>query len=367
MKITVIGAGVTGLSCALELAEADHEVTVVADRGPGDTVSALAGAIWFPYRVTVEGADDLVGRSLARFVELARQADAAVTDGADDVTDDIAPVELRRGFLRERLDPPDRSWVPVVTGVLGEDAVREVVGGVETTLPMIMTPTYLAWLMDSCRIAGVRFRWRKVESLEALYAGEYGTDVPEAVVIAGGIRGGELLGGDEEVTPVRGQVIVFANGAADSAEDSAEDADSDSGEDAGTGPVLTDFYIDDDDPDAQTYVLPRVDDIVVGGVAEVGSWDEEPDAALAEAILARAEAAVPELRELPILGHGAGLRPGRTALRLEVVDPASLPGGAGGAAATAGIPVVAAYGHGGAGVTLSWGTAERVVEIIAGL
>ncbi|WP_147592948.1 FAD-dependent oxidoreductase [Corynebacterium provencense] len=35
MKITVIGAGVTGLSCAHELAEAGHEVTVVADR---DTV-----------------------------------------------------------------------------------------------------------------------------------------------------------------------------------------------------------------------------------------------------------------------------------------------------------------------------------------
>ncbi|WP_315149468.1 FAD-dependent oxidoreductase, partial [Corynebacterium variabile] len=119
MRITVIGAGVTGLSCALELAGAGHEVTVVADHGPGDTVSARAGALWFPYDVTVENAPDLEKRSLIRFVELAGQAEAAQSEGADDVTDDIAPVEMRRGFLRERLDPPDRSWVPTVTEVLG--------------------------------------------------------------------------------------------------------------------------------------------------------------------------------------------------------------------------------------------------------
>lgn len=354
MRITVIGAGVTGLSCALELAGVGHEVTVVADHGPGDTVSARAGALWFPYDVTVENAPDLEKRSLIRFVELAGQAEAAQSEGADDVTDDIAPVEMRRGFLRERLDPPDRSWVPTVTEVLGEDAVTEVgregaqgaERGVETTLPLIMTPTYLAWLMDSCRIAGVAFRWKTVESLDLLVKGAYNTAPPEAVIICGGLRGGELLGGDDEVTPVRGQVIVFANG--------SDDEDGDGGEDG--GPVLTDWYVDDDDPENMTYVFPRVDDIVVGGIAEVGNGNEDPDAETAEAILGRAEALVPALKELPILGHGAGLRPSRSSLRIEQVDTDEV-----------NIPVIAAYGHGGAGVTLSWGTAERVVEITRAL
>ncbi|MGO1827228.1 MAG: FAD-dependent oxidoreductase [Corynebacterium variabile] len=351
MRITVIGAGVTGLSCARELAGAGHEVTVVADHGPGDTVSARAGALWFPYDVTVENAPDLEKRSLIRFVELAGQAEAAQSEGADDVTDDIAPVEMRRGFLRERLDPPDRSWVPTVTEVLGEDAATEVERegaqgaerGVETTLPLIMTPTYLAWLMDSCRIAGVAFRWKTVESLDLLVKGAYNTAPPEAVIICGGLRGGELLGGDDEVTPVRGQVIVFANG--------SDDEDGDGGEDG--GPVLTDWYVDDDDPENMTYVFPRVDDIVVGGIAEVGNGNEDPDAETAEAILARAEALVPALKELPILGHGAGLRPSRSSLRIEQVDTDEVS-----------IPVIAAYGHGGAGVTLSWGTAERVAEMV---
>lgn len=333
-RITVIGAGVTGLSCAHELADAGHEVTVIADHGPGDTVSALAGALWFPYSTGVS--DEVLERSLVRFAELAALGDLG--DGADvdpdapeDFDDDVPPVQMRTGMLHERLDPPDRSWVAPVVKVLGEDAVRPVDGGVQATLPMIMTSAYLAWLMDACRMAGVTFRWRTVESLDEL------TDTADAVVVAGGLRGGELLGGDDSLTPVRGQLMLLANG--------------DGGED---GPRLTDWGVDSDDPDQLTYVLPREDEIVVGGTAQAGSWDEAPDQETAEAILARAEALVPELRELPILGHGVGLRPSRPTVRLERVDGLAL-------------PVVAAYGHGGAGVTLSWGTAERVVELIAEL
>jgi D-amino-acid oxidase len=329
-RVTVIGAGVIGLSCAHDLAEAGHEVTVVADHGPGDTVSALAGALWFPYRA--EGAEAVLERSLRRFVELATLAESVDTDdpstGADDFTDDVPPVQMRTGMFHERLDPPDRSWVPPVVSVLGDDAVRPVEGGVRATLPMIMTSRYLAWLMDSCRMSGVAFQWRTVTSLDEL------SGSADAVVVAGGLRGGELLGGDDAVTPVRGQVMVFANG--------------DGGED---GPRLTGWTVDSDDPTAITYVFPREDEIVVGGTAEPGSWDETPDQATAEAILSRAEALVPELKELPILGHGAGLRPTRETVRLERVDGYAL-------------PVIAAYGHGGAGVTLSWGTAERVVELV---
>lgn len=330
-RITVIGAGVTGLTCAHELADAGHEVTVVADHAPGDTVSALAGALWFPYDAGASG--DLQERSLERFVELASQAEAAEADADDpDFSDDIPPVRMRSGFFRERLDPPDRSWVAPVVKVLGKDAVRPADGGVHARLPMILTSQYLAWLMDSCRIAGVTFRWRTVGSLEEL------AGAADAVVLAGGIRGGDLLGGDDDVTPVRGQLMVFANG---------------DGEDA---PLLTDWIVDSDDPAQLTYVFPREDEIIVGGTAEAGVWDETPDQATAEAILARAEALVPALKELPILGHGVGLRPSRPTVRIERVETETgIPD----------VPVIAAYGHGGAGVTLSWGTAERVVDLVA--
>ncbi|MGJ0184671.1 FAD-dependent oxidoreductase [Corynebacterium glyciniphilum] len=327
-NITVIGAGIIGLSCAHDLSEAGYEVTVIADHGPGDTVSALAGALWFPYHAA--GTGEVVERSLRRFVELAAlgdSADSADAGNVDDFTDDVPPVQMRTGVLHERLDPPDRSWVAPVVKVLGEEAVRPVDGGVRATLPMIMTSRYLAWLMDSCRMNGVAFQWRTVTSLDEL------TGTTDAVVIAGGLRGGDLLGGDDAVTPVRGQLMLFVN--------SDENP-------------LTDWVVDSDDPSQLTYVFPREDEIVVGGTSEPGSWDEAPDQETAEAILARAEALVPELKELPILGHGAGLRPSRETVRLERVEGY-------------GLPVIAAYGHGGAGVTLSWGTAERVVELVGEL
>jgi D-amino-acid oxidase len=59
----------------------------------------------------------------------------------------------------------------------------------------------------------------------------------------------------------------------------------------------------------------------------------------------------PEVRRLEILEHRVGLRPGRSSVRVE-------------AERVAGGKVVAHnYGHGGAGVTLSWGCAEEVVAL----
>src|SRR4051794_6814553 len=49
-RVTVVGAGVVGLSCALRLLEAGHRVDVLARELPRETTSAAAAAIWSPYR-----------------------------------------------------------------------------------------------------------------------------------------------------------------------------------------------------------------------------------------------------------------------------------------------------------------------------
>ena len=49
-RVIVIGAGVVGLSCALRLQQAGHRVDVVARDLPLETTSAVAAAIWYPYR-----------------------------------------------------------------------------------------------------------------------------------------------------------------------------------------------------------------------------------------------------------------------------------------------------------------------------
>ncbi|MGL5863898.1 MAG: FAD-dependent oxidoreductase, partial [Phycicoccus sp.] len=50
-EVTVVGGGVVGLTTALELARAGHDVRCVRERPAAETVSAVAGGLWFPYHV----------------------------------------------------------------------------------------------------------------------------------------------------------------------------------------------------------------------------------------------------------------------------------------------------------------------------
>jgi D-amino-acid oxidase len=50
VRVVVVGAGVVGLTCAVRLAEAGHETHVLARDLPPETTSAVAAALWYPYR-----------------------------------------------------------------------------------------------------------------------------------------------------------------------------------------------------------------------------------------------------------------------------------------------------------------------------
>ncbi|HYH09708.1 MAG TPA: FAD-dependent oxidoreductase [Thermoanaerobaculia bacterium] len=50
MNVIVVGAGVSGLTCAVVLAEAGYDVTIVA-KELRETTSEAAAAIWFPYHI----------------------------------------------------------------------------------------------------------------------------------------------------------------------------------------------------------------------------------------------------------------------------------------------------------------------------
>jgi D-amino-acid oxidase len=120
-------------------------------------------------------------------------------------------------------------------------------------------------------------------------------------------------------------------------------------------PGLDAWWADEEEIDGEmTYVLPHGRHVVVGGTAQEGSWSTAPDPATAERILARARAMVPALAAAEVLGHRVGLRPARAAVRLDVEHRN---GGA----------RVHCYGHGGSGVTLSWGCAADVLAAVARL
>jgi D-amino-acid oxidase len=104
------------------------------------------------------------------------------------------------------------------------------------------------------------------------------------------------------------------------------------------------------DEDRMIYVLPRNDCTVVGGSYELANESEAVDPAQSEALLARACALVPSLAGATVLGAHVGLRPVRKdGPRVERVGD-----------------VIHCYGHGGAGLTLSWGCARQVVALAGG-
>ena len=172
--------------------------------------------------------------------------------------------------------------------------------------------------MDRCRAAGVAVVPGRIDDV---------TDLPgDVVVVAAGLGSGALLG-DATCVPVQGQVVRVAN------------------------PGLTGWLLDEDNPAGLTYVVPRGSDVVCGGTAVEGITGTDPDPAVERAVLDRVAHLVPELRGARVLSRAVGLRPGRPTVRLDRTSDD-------------GRPVISCYGHGGAGVTLSWGCAADFTALV---
>lgn len=302
--VTVVGGGVVGLTSALRLAQAGVAVQVLTADPPARTTSAVAAAIWSPYRAFPAATVD-------RWAEASYGAFAALAAAG-------APGVWMRGGRALLRGDEEPSWMSVVPGAR---VVPSVVPGVRAevaaVVPVVDMGGYLPWLAARCVDAGVVITAGVVGSL-AEVAGD-------VVVLAAGLRSGPFVD-DAAAFPVRGQVVRVAN------------------------PGLTGWLLDDEDPAGLTYVVARGSDVVCGGTDDEGQWGTEVDPAVEAQILDRCIALVPSLQGAPVLSRAVGLRPGRAAVRLERVF-------------VEGRPVVCCYGHGGAGVTLSWGCAADVAAL----
>lgn len=312
LRIVVVGAGITGLSTAVSLLDAGHRVRVVAAKHGAATTSALAAAVWFPTHV---GPTERVLRWGAdTFGELSHQAATQVPG-----------VVMRESLGLYRESPGEPEWAAAVGGVRPAAADELPPGyrhGLRFAVPLAEMPRYLPWLVGRFRNLGGEFTQRQVGSLDEL------GDRTDVVVNCAGLGARELVG-DPSVYPVRGQIVRVSN------------------------PGLTMSVRDEQHPGGRAYVHPRIDDCILGGTLEEGRWDTTVDLAAAAAIIERCCDLVPALRSARVLEHVVGLRPGRSTVRLEE-----------GELLDSGARVVHNYGHGGAGVTLSWGCAHEVVQLV---
>lgn len=316
MRVIVVGAGVVGLSAAVRLAESGHRVDVVARDLPGETVSAVAGGFWYPYRALPQ--ERVSGWAATTYDVLAGLA----------ASDPDAGVVLREGTEVLRAPRAEPDWSSAVSGFARAVALPAgYADGWSFAAPVAQMPTYLRWLVGRLERAGGTLTRMNLTALPAT------GDGVDLVVNCAGL-GARHLGDDPSVVPVAGQVVVLARPGGverwwlDGAGDPADAADP---------------------RGLQTYVLPRVDDVVVGGTAVEGEWNRTPDPALTQLLLDRAYALEPRLEGARVLRVKVGLRPVRPTVRLERTGD-----------------VVHCYGHGGAGVTLSWGCADEVVALAEG-
>ena len=321
-RAVVIGGGVIGLSVGVLLREAGLGVRILAADPPAASTSGVAAALWYPYKAYPEERVLSWGRrTFEVFEELSGVPDTGV--------------RMREGVEIWRETVPDPWWAGAVPGVrrcTGGELPPGYRDGHAFVAPVIEMPIYLAYLLDRFVGAGGSVERRFVSSLAEAAEGA------RVVVNCSGLGARELVG-DASMAPIRGQVVRVRN------------------------PGLERFVLDEANPEGVTYILPRSADCVLGGTAEEGSWDTDPDPEVAASILSRCAALEPRLAGAEVLEHKVGLRPGRPEVRLEI--EAGLPA-ASRLGMPHGVPCVHNYGHGGSGVTLSWGCAEETVGLVRG-
>ena len=306
--VVVLGAGVIGLTSAVCLAEAGMAVECWSADPPAATTSRVAGALWAAS--PLPDPDGVLARwagvSLEVFGELA--------------CDPSSGVRIAHGVVasRERSGEP-RQMFPGVQ-LRGAPAPQGCVAAFELDAPLIDMPPHLEYLRRRLGAAGGAISRRRLSSLS-----EPARHAPLVVNCSG--LGARELAGDDSLTPVRGQHVVVEN------------------------PGLEDFFMEDRGAPEWACWFPHGGRVVLGGVAQPGAVDPVPDPAVSQGIVERCAAVEPRFANARVLEVLVGLRPVRPTVRLEAED-------------LHGARCVHNYGHGRSGVSLSWGCAREVLQLL---
>ncbi len=353
-SVLVIGAGVSGLTSALCLLRKGFAVTVLADSFAPRVTSVVAGALWeWPPAVCGYHRDEL---SLARsktwcrsslqiFRELSLrpaetgvfvrpvsyyfkrpiEEDAFHLAKMEDLKDEVAGFRHDRALIAEH-------GVNLDLGL--QDAYTHLA-------PMVDTDAYMQWLLRETRKAGCRVVEGRVKGLLSAQAEALAREFrAEAIVNCAGLGSRELAA--DSMYPLRGALVRVKN-------------------DGRAMPRITDAHCISLDHSGReqsfVFIVPRGEDmLVLGGLAEpdqsdleVGLQNYEP----VRQMYRRCVQFMPRLANAEIDAAEpvrVGLRPMRkSGVRLEAEPRAR---------------IVHNYGHGGSGVTFSWGCALEVVDLV---
>jgi D-amino-acid oxidase len=308
--VVIVGAGVIGISTAIRLSEYGVRVRIYADRRGSGTCSYAAGAMFGPFLAAHHHRDAWAGATLQEFERLRERVG-------------LPWVSLVDGIEASRVAAPPPNGRPAC---LPSELPQGFVAGWRYRVPLIDMPPYLGWLEQQFEKSVGEIEYRRMETLDEGFADA------NIVVNCTGI-GAISLVPDGSMQPIRSQLVAIRN------------------------PGIDEFFVEytpDLDVSESTYLLPQGDVLLLGGNAEKGELDVEPDPEVAKRIRQRCERAFPQIIGAEVLGDRVGIQPQRPTVRLEHQD--------------LGIHhIVHNYGHGGSGVSLSWGCADEAAGIVFGL
>ncbi|HXC94867.1 MAG TPA: FAD-dependent oxidoreductase [Edaphobacter sp.] len=257
-RVAVLGCGAVGLATAWLAQEAGFDVTIYTKAMPPETTSNIAGGQWMP--VSVYDSDRMLTSEFReQFVAAARYAYRRYQIMTDpkygirwmrNYSISETPWESGgRGGLMGRISDllPESKDLPGGTHSFGNRYVRQFDGMI------VEPPIYLPSMLADVRIAGGKVVVRELKGLDEVRA------LPEKLVFNCTGLGARALFGDEELTPIRGQLTMLL-----------------------PQPEVTYATVYEN-----TYMFSRRDGVVLGGTHEMGDWNLQPDLTMKAAILAK--------------------------------------------------------------------------------
>jgi len=306
-SVTIIGSGIIGLTSALQLQEAGFQVQLIAKERYDKTLSSKVGAIWFPFEVGPKEKTNTWASLTYKHYKTEENAENGIT---------LIP------FITAYTQESNTDWTKQLPeGVVRKATKEELPKGIQmafiSNVPLAEPHLYLPYLFQRFLDNGGTFNAREILSLKEL------ASLNTFVINCTGL-GAKTLCNDEELHPMRGQILRCKKMAVVSCADSTKKG-------------------------ALSYVINRSEDCIVGGTDYENDWNKNSEASDTKLILKRLKDLCQEAPQ--ILETLVGLRPRRHSVRFEF--DTTYPN------------VFHNYGHGGAGFTLAWGCAIELAQILS--